>query len=395
MKPRKSKSKTTRGKKTQTTKIRAGKAQPRKAEPKKSRKRPSSVEKVTLGQTDINRSDLRRLQLAWRQKQLVLFLGAGISIPYGIPNWKDLVLELLFEQAAHTRRLGSVWPHYRRALAAWMTDYFEYNPLVLARMVERDTRKRSQKKGTRKTDGEEVFLEKLRAHIYRDHRPPRGKRTTLHAIGNLIQRSRGHIKCAISFNFDDLLEQELAARRVPTLSISDGLRQHSGDFRIIHPHGFVPKEGPIVRGRLVFTEDDYHRLTETVFHWGLSEIVGELRQSTVLFLGLSMSDPSLRRLLDASKNSDIPPHWQVQRRHQVRDHEEAAVINDIENRARRWGGILGYDEQKDQPQLADALHAALKQADTYDRQLFETMGVKTIWVNSFDDIPLLLDRIPG
>jgi len=390
--PRKSKAKKTPAKKNQTTKARPTKPQPRKSSPPKLS---SSVEKVTLGEASINKSDLRRLQLAWQQKHLVLFLGAGISIPYGIPSWKDLVLELLFEQAAHTRRLGSVWPHYRRALAAWMTDYFEYNPLVLARMVERDTRKRSQKKGTKKTDGEEVFLEKLRAHIYRDHRPPRGKRTTLHAIGNLIQRSRGNIKCAISFNFDDLLEQELAARKVPTLSISDGIRQHSGDFRIIHPHGFVPKKGPIIRGRLVFTEDDYHKLTETVFHWGLSEIVGELRQSTVLFLGLSMSDPSLRRLLDASRNSDIPPHWQVQRRHQVRDHEEAVVINDIENRARRWGGILGYDEQKNQPQLAEALHAVLQQADTYDRQLFETMGVKTIWVNSFDDIPLLLDRIPS
>jgi hypothetical protein len=145
----------------------------------------------------------------------------------------------------------------------------------------------------------------------------------------------------------------------------------------------------------VFTEDDYHKLTETVFHWGLSEIVSELRHSTVLFIGLSMSDPSLRRLLDATRNSEIPPHWQVQLRHQVHDHEQLAAINDIANRARQWGEILGYTEQKDPPQLAQALNDVLRQADTYDRALFETMGVKTIWLESYEDIPKLLDKIPS
>ena len=36
------------------------------------------------------------------------------------------------------------------------------------------------------------------------------------------------------------------------------------------------------------------------------------------------------------------------------------AMNDISNRAIRWGQILGYPEQKDEPQLADALTAALE-----------------------------------
>src|SRR6266404_8130381 len=28
-----------------------------------------------------------------------------------------------------------------------------------------------------------------------------------------------------------------------------------------------------------------------------------------------------RSLLDACRNSDIPPHWQIQKRHEIRDHE--------------------------------------------------------------------------
>jgi hypothetical protein len=262
-------------------------------------------------------------------------------------------------------------------------------------MVERDARKRSKRKGVQPgVDGENIFLEKLRTQLYAQYKAPRAKRTALQAVADLITRSKGNVRCVVSFNFDGLLEEELAKRKVPTISVVDGTRQHSGSFRIIHPHGFVPRQGPIERGRLVFTEDDYHKLTETVFHWGLSEIVGELRHSTVLFIGLSMSDPSLRRLLDACRNSDIPPHWQLQQRHLVRDHEQLAAINDVANRARHWGEILGYNEQKDPPQLAEALNEVLRQADTYDRALFETMGVKTIWLESFDDSPVLLDKIP-
>ena len=359
-------------------------------------KKPPS-EKIQVGQSLVNQSDLGGLQWAWKQKHLVIFLGAGVSIPYGIPSWKNLVLELLFEQVEHTRRLGNIWPHYRRALASWMTDYFDYSPLVLARMVERDSRKRARKKGAPPADdGDQIFLEKLRTQLYAQCKPPRAKRTTLQAIADLIKRSRGNIRCVVSFNFDALLEDELEKRRIPTISIVDGTRQPSGPFPIIHPHGFVPRQGSIERKHLVFTEDDYHKLTETVFHWGLSEIVSELRHSTVLFIGLSMSDPSLRRLLDATHNSgERPPHWQVQLRHHVNDHEQFAAKNDIANRARQWGEILGYDEQKDPPELTDALNAVLRQADTYDRALFETMGVKTIWLESFGDLPKLRDKIPA
>lgn len=356
---------------------------------------PAKPGKIKLGSSQLNQSDLSGLRAAWNQKRLVLFLGAGVSIPYGVPSWKDLVLELLFEQAEHTRRLGTLLPHYRRALASWMTDYFEYNPLVLARMVERDLRKRgAERKLPVGDDDESAFLEKLRAQLYSQCKRPT-KRTALQAIANLIKRSRGNIRSAFSFNFDSLLEEELKSRRVKSISVADGQRQYSNAFRIIHPHGFVPRQGEIIRGQLVFTEDDYHKLTETVFHWGLSEIVMQLRQSTVLFVGLSMSDPSLRRLLDAAHNDNIPQHWQLQRRHQVRDHEKLTVINDVENRARRWGQILGSPQVKTPPELSDAVDDALKQADTYDRELFESMGVKTIWLESFDDIPGLIDAIGG
>jgi hypothetical protein len=48
---------------------------------------------------------------------------------------------------------------------------------------------------------------------------------------------------------------------------------------------------------------------------------------------------------------------------------------------------------KDQSQLSDAVDVALQRADTYDRQLFEGIRVKNIWLESFDDIAALIDFI--
>jgi SIR2-like protein len=329
----------------------------------------------------------------------VLFLGAGVSIPYGLPTWKDLVLELLFEQAQGTRRLGQMLPHYRRAVASWMTDYFSYDPLVLARMVERDLNARASA-GTpgRRTGTSAPFLERLRAYVYANHQEPEG-RTALQAIANLVARNgrRGGVDAIITFNFDDLLERELRQRRIAVQSVTTGQRLDGSGFRVIHAHGYVPTDGEIGRRDIVFTEPDYHHLTEAVFHWSLTEVVERLRKNVVLFVGLSMSDPSLRRLLDASRNSDIPPHWQIQKRHQIRDHEVLEAMTEVERRARKYAALLkkGADEQKPPAALEQSIHAALQQADSYDREVFETMGVKTIWIDEFDAIADIIDAIAG
>ena len=355
--------------------------------------------KVRVGSLSVNASDMKGLRNAWRNRQLVLFLGAGVSIPYGLPSWKSLVLELLFEHAQGTRRLGSMWPHYRRAVASWMTDYFEYDPLVLARMVERDLRLKSSnipRGSNAPADRMDLFLERLRTHLYANYKKPAGT-TTLTAVADLIAKgnSRSGVSSVVTFNFDDLLEAELERRKIAVQPVTSSDRQHGNGLRVIHPHGYVPKTGPISRRDIVFTEPDYHRLTESVFHWGLADIVDRLRKNTVLFVGLSMSDPSLRRLLDASRNSDIPPHWQIQKRHEIRDHEISQVMAEVERRAQEYAALLGsgVGDEKRPDQLEESIHAALRQADTYDREVFESMGVKTIWVDRFDDVARVIGAI--
>jgi hypothetical protein len=342
-----------------------------------------------MGNSGINRSDLEGLQAAWRQKQLVLFLGAGVSLAYGIPTWKNLVLEMLFDQTRHARRLKGLLPHYRRALASWLADYFEYNPVILARIIEGNLRKRNGSSGA----GQDSFLRNIRQHLYAAYKRPT-RPSVLRAIADLVQKSDGNIPAIVNFNFDDLLEERLRHRGVDHVPVVSGARRGHGRLPIIHPHGFIPRDGDLLKMEIVFTERHYHALTETVFHWALTEIVSQLRHNTVLFVGLSMSDPSLRRLLDACRNTDIPPHWQLQKRHEIRDHERLEVAQEIDRRARDWGELLERPEQKGSHDLLTIIDSALRQADTYDRELLEQMGVKTIWLDDYNDIPLLLQSIP-
>lgn len=356
-------------------------------------------QRVSVGGSQVNAGDLRGLQAAWRERSLVLFLGAGVSAQWGVPNWRTLVLDLLFEQTEEARRLRDLWPHYRRALGEWLAEHFDYDPVILARVVKNDIRRRAARHGAPPDVAQQRFLDMVRRHLYAGYgrvspRQP-GAPTTLDAVAALLQRAapQGNVAAVVTFNFDDLLEQALTQRGVPHHVVHDDTRRRDEGLPIVHPHGFLPRAGEPSES-LVFTEDDYHRLTESTFHWALTRIVTHLREQTVLFLGLSMSDPSLRRLLDAGhRRGDRPAHWQVQRRHAVRDEERPLVIQRVQDLARRYGGAFGADALKSPPQLKEAVDAVLSQADTYDRELFEAMGVKTIWLEEYGDVPPLLAHV--
>jgi hypothetical protein len=247
----------------------------------------------------------------------------------------------------------------------------------------------------------------VRRYLYQGYRQVQARRgvrqgkarratTSLEGCADLIARTtakRG-VAAVVTFNFDDLLERALDSRHIPYCVISDERRPSGPGVPVVHPHGFLSQDP--VPAAIVFTEDDYHRLSDTVFHWAATTILGHLRSRTVLFVGLSMSDPNLRRLLDAAHpQASVPAHWQIQQRHEIRDHERAQVRANVQERAVKQAETLGLQQEdiKNDEQLSDAINAVLKQADSYDRELFESMGVKTILLETFDDIRPLLRLI--
>jgi len=196
------------------------------------------------------------------------------------------------------------------------------------------------------------------------------------------------------------LEKALADRQVPFEVCSDGSRPDADKLPIYHVHGYLPNtQSSEIKGHnLIFAEDEYHLSSLSPFSGTATDLVGLLRSATGLFIGLSMSDPNLRRWLDATKGANPGLHHFLLRcDYDLPEDRIEQAKNQIQGRAAEIAEKLGNeysDKVKGPVDLEAALKSVALQAHTFDRELFKDLGVGTIWLNSYDDIPLLLSRIP-
>jgi hypothetical protein len=352
--------------------------------------------RIDIGNSSVRVDYLGALQQAWRERRLVFFLGAGVSNPYGLSNWTDLVLDLVLKKS---HKLEQFWPHYRKALALWMTDYFDFSPLALARVVKYNL----SKSGRNLTEDERLqrFLQLVRKSLYSTfNEEPDGGNTTLQMIAKLCarghkKREARHIPMIFTTNFDNVLELELKKAKVKAQPIYDATRRTNNDaLPVIHVHGYLPHAGKIPSVKLVFTEDEYHHLSYSFYHWALADIINCLRNYTVLFVGHSMSDPNLRRLLDATHlEGEGLTHYLLRKEYELKPAERARAERIVQEYAEEQGRRANLTQVKVKSDVSAALDGMLRQAHVYDRQLFKDMGIGTIWLNDFDDIPKILEQV--
>jgi hypothetical protein len=347
-------------------------------------------EYVRVGSSDILPDQLWSLRQALSAGALIPVLGAGVSVPYGMPSWKALVLHLLFDQGPDLEHLRDYPAQYQRAFAAWMADYFEYDLVVLSRAVKEQFIDARLHEGKSAAEAEAAFLRHVRSKLYQSEISG-ADQTALQAVARLVRD--GRVPAVVSFNFDDLLERELTRLNVKHHSVWNEHCPPGEGVPILHPHGFLPRDGELDGYSIVFTEDEYHRMASQSFHWAQVEVVHQLRNGTAFFIGLSMSDPNLRRLLDASRNPHRPTHWIVQRRHKIAPNQLMAVIGDIDRRAQEYGALLQLPATKTPGTIERELPDALSLADHYDQLLLKRMAVNTMWIEEFGDVVPLIDAI--
>jgi hypothetical protein len=342
-------------------------------------------------------NDLKHLQAAWKNKTLVIFLGAGMSMPYGIPNWRDLVLQLLLN---FDGEYDYFFREYRYALADWMTKHFGFELPALSRVVKTFIKERYPG-----SHGEQ-FAEEVKKRLYKDVKGKLGGSSALATLARLIKKSKGGPSAIVTMNFDDLLEQELSHSKVSYSTVFHDGCIAAQSLSILHPHGYLPQHKPIECPDIVFSEDEYHALGHTANHWGVAEMLTFLRRYTVLFLGLSMADPTLRRLLDATANVGSPLSDGVvsrNRRYLVKldyavpvDEEYQKAAAGIELRANEYRQKSGREEGIKNPnELERAIKYMTQNAKDCDKRLFDDMGVSIIGLKNYIEIPKLLQAIAG
>jgi len=208
--------------------------------------------------------------------RLGIFLGAGVSAFYGLPEWTELVNRL-------SRRLGE--PDLEGG----------DDPIVRVGAL----RARHFK------DKKDEFLAAVKADLYEgktlDFEQIR-KNDTLAGIGSLVMSSkRGSAAKVITLNYDDLLENYLEFHGFVTSSVwRQAHWANADDVTVYHPHGFLPL-APERRDSddIVLGTEQYYDVMKSQWRPLLETF---LRTHTFLYIGLSGADMHLQSLIHGIKD---------------------------------------------------------------------------------------------
>ncbi|WP_096703299.1 SIR2 family protein [Magnetospirillum sp. 15-1] len=199
--------------------------------------------------------------------RLGLFLGAGVSRPFGLPDWDTLVSRMAVAAGEAAPVAGSF--NATNKVEALALKYFTTSDLL---------------KGATKAA--------LYQGVALDFAKISGNRL-LAAIGSLVMASRrGTAAKVITLNFDDLLELYLEYHGFTTATMHDGCHwAQNADVVVYHPHGFLPLGHDLDSKEIVLGTTSFHKIMQSDLWRPILETA--LRQHTFLYLGLSGEDMHL------------------------------------------------------------------------------------------------------
>ena len=279
--------------------------------------------------------------------RLTLVCGAGVSVGAGVPSWNSLLLDLLKLMMASISKNHSL--PLKDAHAEQFQNKYGPSALVVGKYLKSNLGK--------------DFLPKIRDILY-EKNPT--KCDVIDAVVELArpQRDGKPLDSIITFNFDSLIEENLESQRIRYKAVSsEGERTKSDELPIFHVHGYLPRKGRIQKdAEIVFSEDAYHNQFVDPFSWSNLIQLNKLSQNTCLFVGLSLADPNLRRLLDVSN----------------RKNPSRALSHYVIKKA---PSISGSSDK------IDDLAYLLEEQDANE------LGLNVIWIEDFSEVPIILNKV--
>lgn len=270
---------------------------------------------------------IRKLRNEIQIGQNSLFIGAGLSCSLGVPNW----LKLLKNLHNRVRRKVGGYPIFRSIKKDSNGSY-----LITARYLNDAADKNKL-----------AFVSEIRKLLYKKATL---KSKLLDAVIDLLKLNR--IGEVITYNYDTLLEQRMTSEEIMNSPVDGRNRRVKNAIPVMHVHGVIDPKDNTFDDNVVLSEDEYHQLYRDSYHWANVAQLYALTHTTCIFVGLSMTDPSLRRLLDIA----------YQQGSQDVDHYAFLIRSDFEC----------HKETED---------------------IFSQMGVNIIWCEDRDDVPKQIERL--
>ncbi len=249
----------------------------------------------------------REIVSATRAGGVTLVIGAGISMPRGIPDWNSLA-KTVWHRAFPEK--PDPWSRQAGAASAGSPEEI---PQLLPIIFELAFQKL----------GEPKFLELLRSELYKNAKAPIAEplfgrsSESLAVIARLLvaEQKRGagrRISGVITLNADDLLEQAVsraagyrnqvtAGGIISVVTRSTHQIVKPSMIPIYHVHGFLPsdrwKANSGHRRMLVFTDLQYWTTSATASAFANRIVSAALSEGRCIFIGVSMKDINLLRWL--------------------------------------------------------------------------------------------------
>lgn len=266
---------------------------------------------------------IERLKEIYKRDDLVLFLGAGVSKEAGVPEWGSLISDLMVKMIEEKLKDNNINMNKNEQVKIIedMKEFNDYSPLLqtsyikigLGNSFEKEVAKALYRNFSNKNKGTSPLLKSLAKLCT----PPRN------GFG---------IKAVVTYNFDDLLEINLDEKNILYKSIYREIDTANIDeLPVYHVHGFLPRntenDTELSKSLLVFSEDGYHTLYNDPYSWSNIIQLNYLRENTCLMVGLSMTDPNLRRLLSIStRKFREPKHFVIMKRQSFLDISQESGI---------------------------------------------------------------------
>jgi hypothetical protein len=345
--------------------------------------------------SEVLAKSLSELARAYRHRGLVLYIGAGVPRSAGLPGWADLVRALtvrmmtrkvetaisalgelqdearwqLFDELYEDLQVNQPSDKPILMLARSLKDQFaDHLPDEIARILYRRFYLRSKAK-IRQQRGASIELFQTGSLT---------KYPLLEAVAALARAERDAkgVQAIVNYNFDDLLEEYLKAQNIKCMPVlSGGDKVADGVLPSYHVHGLIRSSEYLAwsfggqrvraRGNFVFSEDEYHAEYSDPYRWSNMTQMSHLGRYTGMFIGLSMEDPNIRRLIDVT-------------------HRQYPETRNFAILPRRKSLIRSKDDQR------ALLRNLFEEVETTS---FERIGVGVLWVDHYEDIPKLLTRI--
>lgn len=270
---------------------------------------------------------IRKLRNEIKIGQNSLFIGAGLSCSLGVPNW----LKLLKNLHNRVRRKVRDYPIFNSIKKDSNGSY-----LITARFLSDAANKNKL-----------AFVSEIRKQLYKKASL---KSKLLDAVIDLLRLNR--IGEVITYNYDTLLEQRMMSEKIMNTPVDGRNRRVKNAIPVMHVHGVIDPKDNTFDDNVVLSEDEYHQLYRDSYHWANVAQLYALTHTTCIFVGLSMMDPSLRRLLDIAyqQGSQDVEHYAFLIRSEFQCHKETEDI-------------------------------------------FSQMGVNIIWCEDRDDVPKQIERL--